>query len=184
MKGLLCTIILALHMPAEGLLAQDTDHSLFGTWQFVQEKSTDLATWRYRIPELVIGDSNGTVTIDHRWVERKQIALVDRYEFLPGGDPVSTPVTTEIWTDNWFMGVLAKKASERTVSGRWIIRGEAMMTVSEQTVSISQGETTISTTREYRVNGDGKTLTLRETRSSRPSSVILTFERGQPDAPR
>lgn len=184
MKALLCTLVLVLHIPLQGLFAQDTDHSLFGTWRFVQEKSTNLATWRYRKPELVIKESSGTITIDHNWIERKRVALVDRYAFRPGGDPQSIPVTTEIWTENWYMGVLAKKESERKVSGRWIIRSEALMTVSEDIVNVSQGETTITTTREYRVNDEGNTLTLRETRSSRPTSVVLVFERGQPDAPR
>ncbi|MGB2959215.1 MAG: hypothetical protein WBD30_10045 [Bacteroidota bacterium] len=184
MKALVCTLVLVLHIPLQGLFAQDTDNSLFGTWRFVQEKSTNLATWRYRKPELVIGESSGTITIDHNWIERKRLALVDRYAFRPGGDPESIPVKTEIWTDNWYMGVLAKMDGERKVSGKWIIPGEALMTVSEEIVTVSQGEATITTTREYRINGDGNTLTLRETRSSRPISVILVFERSQPDAPR
>jgi hypothetical protein len=184
MKAFLCTVILLLHVPLQDLLAQDSNHSLYGTWRFVQEKSSNLATWRYRKPELVIRESDGTVTIDHNWIERKRIVLVDRYTFRPGGDTESSPVTTEIWTDNWFMGVLAKKQTERTVSGRWIVRGEALMTVSDQIVSISQGEATITTTREYRLDGAGKSLTLRETRSSRPTAILLVFERSKPEAPR
>ncbi len=177
MKVLLCTIVVALHMPVQDLLAQGTDHTVFGTWKIIQERSTNLASWRYRKPELVITQKDGTIRIDHNWIERKKVAFVDRYAFNPEGGTTAVPVNSEIWTDNWFMGVLAKKESERKVSGKWIKEGEALMTVSEQVVAVSQGETTISTTREYRVDETGNLLTLRETRSSRPTSVELVFER-------
>jgi hypothetical protein len=184
MKVLLCTIVLALHMPVQDLFAQGTDQTVFGTWKFIQEKSTNLATWRYRQPELVITQKEGTIRIHHNWIERKKVAFVDRYAFNPDGGTTAVPVDSEIWTDNWFMGVLAKKESERNVLGRWVKEGEALITISKQVVAVSQGETTLSTTREYRVDGTGKLLTLRETRSSRPTSVELVFERTDPDAPR
>jgi hypothetical protein len=78
------------------------------------------------------------------------------------------------------MGVLSSVGDARTVSGRWLEPEKAIRAVARQTVRTSQGKTTVTTTRDYTLGPEGKTLTLSEKRSSRPSPVVLLFERKEP----
>jgi hypothetical protein len=148
-----------------------------GTWTFVKDKSTDLATWKSWGPEVEIAGSPDRVTIAHRWGERNQVVHTDSFAFLPGGAPTAIPVGSEIWTDNWFMGVLAKRGSSLIVTGIWLEPAKSFKTRTDQVVWTSQGESTLSTTREYRLDASGTTLTLTEQRASRPTPVVLVFQR-------
>jgi hypothetical protein len=78
------------------------------------------------------------------------------------------------------MGVLSSPGDPRTVSGRWLEPEKSFRVVTRQTVRTSQGKTTLTTTRDYTLGPQGKTLTLSEKRSSRPSPVVLVFERKEP----
>lgn len=148
-----------------------------GTWTFVKESSTDLATWKSWGPEVEISATGNRLTIAHRWGERNQIVHTDSFAFLPGGAPTAIPVSSEIWTDNWFMGVLAKPGSSLIVTGSWLEPARSFSTRTDQVVRTSQGETTLSTAREYRLDATGTTLTLTERRASRPTAVVLVFRR-------
>jgi len=150
---------------------------LDGKWTFEKEKSTNLATWRYRMPQLKINTSAKRVTILRQWLDRNRIAFTDSVTFEPGGAMTLIPIVSPIWTGNWYMGVLAKQNSTQSVSGKWIQAQVALRTVAEETIEISQGETRITTTTEYRLSPDGNTLTVTEQRSSRPTPVVLVFTR-------
>jgi hypothetical protein len=150
---------------------------LEGTWRFLPDRSTDIATWRSRTPQLTISQEGGMVVILHEWLERNQVVFVDSLVFRPGEPPSHVPVRSVIWSENWFMGVLAKKGTMKAVSGSWIDRERELRVTTEQAVTVSQGETVLRTTREYVLDPAGKTLTLTELRSTRPTAVILVFER-------
>jgi hypothetical protein len=150
---------------------------LEGTWRFLPDRSTDIATWRSRTPQLTISREGGMVLVLHEWLERNKVVFVDSLVFRPGEPPSHVPVRSVIWAENWFMGVLAKKGTMKAVFGSWIDGERELRVTTEQTVTVSQGETVLRTTREYSLDPAGKTLTLTEHRSTRPTSVILVFER-------
>lgn len=151
--------------------------TLDGSWKFIQEKSTDLATWRYRLPQLVIAKEGDRVRLIHNWLERNQVAFADTFIFLSGGKPSAAQVTSPIWPENWYMGVLAKTGTTKAVSGTWLEEGRALWMSVDQTVEVSQGEAVIHTTREYRLDRESGLLTLTERRMTRPTPVLLVFER-------
>ncbi|HEX7571691.1 MAG TPA: hypothetical protein VF514_01255 [Bacteroidota bacterium] len=153
---------------------------LEGTWKFVPAKSTDIASWNYSQPQLRISSADGNVRVIHDWLDRGKVAYADTFEFRPGGSPVTSVTRSEVWPENWYMGVLSSPGDARTISGLWLEPGKGLRVVARQTVRTSQGKTTVTTTRDYTLGPEGKTLTLSEKRSSRPSPVVLVFERKEP----
>lgn len=168
-------ILLLLIAPAPRIAAGEPP--IAGTWVFIKEQSTDLATWRYRVPQVVIGQTGNTVTILHRWMEGNQAVHADSFAFRPGEGTMAIPVQSERWTGNWYMGVLAKAGTARSVRGKWLEQDTALQMESAQTVLISQGETTLTTKWEYRLDPTGGVLTVTEQRSSRPTPVVTVYKR-------
>ena len=183
MKSLICKLlprILFFGVPLFSSLAQAGRPGLEGTWKFVPAGSTDIVTWGNSLPQIDISTADGKVRVLHNWLERGSVAFADTFEFRPGGGEVTSVVRSEIWPDNWFMGVLSSPGDPRTVSGRWLEPEKSFSIVTRQTVRTSQGKTPLTTTRDYTLGPQGKTLTLSEKRSSRPSPVVLLFERKEP----
>ena len=157
-----------------------TDYSktIYGTWKFNKEKSTDLATWRYRQPQLIIRDEGEAgISIVTNWLERNRVVMVDSVDFVPGGEQTEILVTSQYWYENWYMGVLAKVGTIKTISGDWEEQGRELTVHKELTVETSQGDTQIKTTYTYSLDRKGDVLTVIEKRSSRPTPIELVFER-------
>ena len=171
----LVTFLLAIFV-----LTGCTDYSktIYGTWKFNKEKSTDIASWRYRQPQLVIRNEGETgISVVYNWLERDKVVFVDSIKFVPGGEQAEFPVTSQYWYENWYMGVLAKLGTNKTVSGSWEEKDRALQVQEEQTVETSQGDTQIQTTYSYNLDRRGNVLTAIEKRSSRPTPITLVFDR-------
>jgi len=166
-------LLLPWHVSANG-------PGLEGAWRFVPAKSTDIASWDDSQPQLEISSNAGNVRIVRSWLYRAKIACTDTLEFRPGGDPHSTVILTEVWPENWFMGVLSSPGDPMIVSGLWVEEGSVLRLLVRETVRTSQGKTVMATTADYTLGPDGNTLTVSEKRSSRPTPVILVFERKDP----
>jgi hypothetical protein len=160
--------------------AQAGGPGLEGTWKFVPARSTDIVTWGNSLPQIDISTADEGMRVIHNWLERGSVAFADTFEFRPGGGEVTSVAHSEIWPDNWFMGVLSSPGDPRTVSGRWLEQEKSFRVVTRQTVRTSQGKTPLTTTRDYTLGPQGMTLTLSEKRSSRPTPVVLVFERKEP----
>lgn len=151
------------------------NHSLPGTWKLIPEKSTNIQTWIYRTLELEIRQETSNTIILQKWLEREKVAFVDSVSFAPG-KITEIPVTSYIWPENWYMGVLSKKNSVRKVSGAWRGANELTTTV-EQLAEVSQGDATLTTVRLFSLNREGDELTVVENRSTRPAPIKLVFAR-------
>jgi hypothetical protein len=151
-----------------------------GAWKFLPSKSTDIASWDNSQPQIDISSRDGNVSVIHGWLEKGNVAYADTFAFRPGGEPSVSVTSSEVWPENWYMGVLGNVGSPRTVSGLWIRAEESLRVTSVQVLRTSQGTASVTTTREYTLGADGKTLTLTEQRSSRPTPVVLVFERKEP----
>jgi len=174
-KYLLFTLLLAAFA-----IMGCTDYSktIYGTWKFNKEKSTDIATWRYRQPQLIIRDEGEEgISIVTTWLERNKVVMVDSVKFIPGGEQFEIPVTSQYWVENWYMGVLAKLGTIKTVSGSWEEHDRVLRAQKEQIVETSQGDTQIQTTCSYNLDRRGDVLTVIEKRSSRPTPITLIFDR-------
>ena len=157
-----------------------TDYSktIYGTWQFNKEKSTDIATWRYRQPQLIIrNEGESGISIITNWLERNKVAIVDSVNFLPGGEQVEIAVTSQYWVENWYMGVLAKLGTIKTISGDWKEQDRILKVQKEMIVETSQGDKQIQTSYTYNLDKRGDVLTVIEKRTSRPTPIKLVFER-------
>jgi len=171
------TLLLAALLVPAGDRGEATGSSIEGVWKFVPAKSTEIAAWKGRVPEIVIAAAGDRVSVIQNWLERGQVAYADTFLFAPGGPPVSSPVRSVEWPDNWFMGVLASVGDERTVAGSWQAQGTDLRTTTVQPVLTSQGKTTVTTVREYVLGAGGSALTVTEQRSTRQTPVVLVFER-------
>jgi len=150
---------------------------LNGTWKFVPGKSTDIASWGNSLPQIEISSSDANVRVISEWLERGKIAFADTFDVHTGGGAVTSTVRSEVWPPNWFMGVLSVPGEPRTVSGSWLEPGKSLRVVSRETLRTSQGKIPVTTTFDYTLEADGKTMTCSEKRSTRPSPVVLVFER-------
>ena len=155
----------------------NSNRSIYGVWKLNKSKSTDIVTWRYRLLNLDISKKNETVSIIEKWEHKRYGSTIDTVMFKPDIDTCKTNVKSAIWPGNWYMGVLSKKSSIKTVTGTWKTLDKYLSTVTKLDVHVSQGETTITTTNEYIISNDAKTLTVKETRSSRPTPVLLVFDK-------
>ena len=153
---------------------------LEGTWKFVPAKSTDIASWGNSLPQIEISAADGNVRVILGWLDRGKVAYADTFEFRPGGPPVTSVIRSEVWPENWYMGVLSSPGDARITSGLWLEPGKVLRVATRQTLRSSQGRSEVTTTREYTLGPDGKTLTISERRSSRPTLVLLVFERKEP----
>ena len=155
------------------------DKTVYGTWNFNKEKSTDIVTWRYRIPQVVLSkEGESEISMVFNWLERnKKLAMVDAVNFAPGGEPISVPVEKQFWLENWYMGVLVKVGTNKIVSGEWQEQDRALKVQKEQTVETSQGDTQVKTTFTFSLDRTGDVLTVKEERSTRPTPITLVFDR-------
>lgn len=157
--------------------SMSNNKSMAGKWKLIKEKSTDLASWRYAVPQIEIRENNGNIEILRNWYRGKNVAYVDSITFAPGGGTNKIPVDSPIWLPNWYMGVLSKVGSEKVVRGEWKKVGKSLAVQVQGVVEASQGDATIKTGYEYKLSRDGATLTVTEKRSTRPSPIVLVFNR-------
>ncbi len=156
---------------------ENPDASIFGKWKLNQKKSTDLVTWRYRQLEMTIRDAGGEIEIINHWKSRRAGDWIDSVAFVPGGDTVRIPIQTAHWPENWYMGVLSIPNTEKKISGYWNKPNKDLTTFTSQLVQISQGETLVETERQFYVDRRGDELTLIEKRSTRPTEILMVFDR-------
>lgn len=159
------------------LSCADKTKTIYGTWKLNPKNSTDIVTVRYRQLEMKIKKEGEAVAITHFWLSRNKIASVDSVRFIPGGDVVKVPVTSQIWPDNWYMGVLQKSGTNITFTGSWKEPDRKLELVKEQTVEISQGDAKIKTNLSFQLDRKGNKLIVIEKRSSRPTPIQLVFNR-------
>lgn len=159
------------------LSCADKTKTIYGTWKLNAKKSTDIVTVQYRQLEMKIQKKGEAVTITHHWLSRNKIASVDSVRFIPGGDAVKIPVTSQIWPDNWYMGVLQKLGTDIVFTASWKDPDRELEVTKEQTVETSQGDTKIKTTRCFKLDRRGNKLIVIEKRSSRPTPIQLVFDR-------
>ena len=153
------------------------ERTIVGEWVFDKEQSTDLVTWIYQTPQLVIRTDTDRVTVLHQWLSRATVVFTDSFSLHPGGKVTEIPVHSARWSENWYMGVLSKPGTTNKVSGAWIRQDRLLQTKTMQTVATSQGETEIETERTYGVDWRGRELTVTEKRSSRPTEIKMVFKR-------
>ncbi|NOY60784.1 MAG: hypothetical protein GXO75_17895 [Calditrichaeota bacterium] len=159
------------------LSCADKTKTIYGTWKINRQKSTDIVNWRYRQIEMVIQKKGEAVVLVQNSLEKNKVVFVDSATFIPGGEAVHVPVTSQIWPENWFMGVLAKTGTDKTIRGSWKEPDRELEVVKEQTVEISQGDAKITTVLSFKLNRNGNNLIVIEKRSSRPTPVKLVFDR-------
>ena len=156
----------------------NTDKKLYGTWKLDTKQSTDLVTWRYRQLEVNIEkNEQGVVSIVNNWLQRGKVANIDSMAFVPGQGVTEIPVTSQIWPENWYMGVLAKLGTMKKASGEWQEPDRKLAVTRELTVEVSQGDTVFETTFEYSLDRRGDTMTIIEKRSTRPTPITLVLTR-------
>lgn len=159
------------------LSCADKTKTIYGTWKLDSKSSTDIVTVRHRQLEMKIQKKGEAILIVHNWLSRNKIASADSVSFIPGGDAVKVPVTSQIWPDNWYMGVLQKSGTIITFRGSWKEPDRELALAKEQTVETSQGDTKIKTTQSFKLDRRGNKLIVIEKRSSRPTPIRLVFDR-------
>jgi hypothetical protein len=167
----------ALVLAAFALLAgrplPDAD-AMSGTWLLDEERSTAIDPWRNLSVEIV-ADGEGVI-LKRMWRgSREGGAFVDSVRLVPGSTVVSEPMGQ--WPDNRHLGAYIAGDRTKTVTSRWEDEGRTLVTETELTVSIQQGERPVRIYTEYRLSPEGDRLDVLELRSTRPRPIHYVFAR-------
>ena len=147
------------------------DATIYGTWQFNRDESTDIVTWRYRKLRLEIRDLGDTVAIDHDWRHRGYGSWRESVTIRPGGEPTTDIVESPIWPANWYMGVLAAVGGEKTTTATWLVTGRRLATETEQVDGLAEG--IVGTSRDQ----DSKAIAVKMLKGTRKPFPGNTTER-------
>lgn len=170
-------LVFSLILAGLAFPSNNNKKQIYGIWQLLPDKSTDLATWRYRTLTLEIREDGDLLVILQKWRRGDEPFYIDSLSFVPGGESSSAPVATRHWPENWYMGVLAMPDKARKVSGEWKSPGRELETKVDQNMQTSQGEYALETTFHYQVDEKLDLLRVQVQRSTRPSVIDLVFER-------
>lgn len=154
--------------------AQDTT-GMSGQWQLIPDESSSVAFYNTISLSVTRADSN--VTLVQRWEEL--FPKVDSVSLITGGVVNRVKVEDRVWPSQVFMGVSRIPGTDEELTAVWSNDGK-LLTVQEQyPVLISQGQTTMRSTKKYVLSDDGEKLTLTVERGSHLANPqTYVFRRG------
>lgn len=166
---ILCFCILAFSLVPPSYARQDT--TLFGSWELVPQKSTDIDHFRtLRIDIRPLGDR---VAISQTWVSR--VNVKDSLLLTPGGKPVTVPVAGWVFPHNVFMGLRMVEGEVRTVSARWEHEGIDLRVEDRFNVQGSQGKIPLSVVHRYALSPEKEVLLYTVERATRTTGPEITY---------
>ncbi len=152
-----------------GLRAQSP---LSGTWKLDRQRSSDVDPWR--AVTLEIRERGNTITFIKTW-KAGRYSQRDSMTVVTGGAENRLPIRPGKWMEQVHLAVYVPREAVREVVANWGNTGRVLRLQSRYTLETSQGETPITIEREFRISGDGQTLTVTEKRSSRKTGPPLVF---------
>jgi hypothetical protein len=162
-------------------LSARQDTTLYGSWELVPQKSTDIGHFRIlRIDIRPVGDR---VAISQTWVSR--VSVKDSLLLTPGGKPVTVPVNGWVFPHNVFMGLRMVEGEQRTVSARWERKDTDLRVEDRFKVQGSQGEIPQSVVHRYALSPEREVLLYtveRVTRTTGPEIQYVLKRAGTRDA--
>ncbi|MBI2513134.1 MAG: hypothetical protein HYV96_14245 [Opitutae bacterium] len=142
-----------------------------GLWRFDPTASTALDGWT--AIDLAIRVDGSRVALEHRmtWRDTK-LTKTNVFDTATPGE-----LRDFFRIDQRHMAVYPAKDGVTRASAAWIDDGRTLRTEAIVPVEISQGETHLRVTTEYRVSEDGGTLTVIELHSTRNRPLIYVFRK-------
>ncbi len=170
---LIIPLLFLMALPAMGR----SKPNMGGEWALIPASSSQLLI--YNSASLRIGLEGSRVKIVQKWGTR--FAKIDSMLLSTNGHVNEVSVNNRVWPTDVFMGVSMIPGSKKKVTASWLEKGRVLKVESTYPVLVSQGRTDIHTTGTYTLSPDGKTLTLKIERASRPGEP-LTFVFGRAGA--
>lgn len=167
-------VLVALAVFASPASAQTEPPAFEGRWALVDSLSRAIDPWRGLAVEIAV-DGEAVVLERHWRGSREGGAATDSVRLVPGQTVQSGPL--EQWPDERHLGAYIAGDRTKTVASRWEDDGGTLVTESELTVSIQQGERTVRIYTEYRLSPEGDRLDVLELRSTRPRPIHYVFAR-------
>ncbi|MBI3110381.1 MAG: hypothetical protein HYZ01_02310 [Ignavibacteriales bacterium] len=152
-------------------LSARQDTTLYGSWELVPQKSTDIDHFRtLRIDIRPVGDR---VAISQTWVSR--VNVKDSLLLTPGGKPVTVPVGSWVLPHNVFMGLRMVEGEVRTVSARWEHEGLDLRVEDRFNVQGSQGKIPLSVVHRYALSPEKEVLFYTVERATRRTGPEIKY---------
>jgi hypothetical protein len=148
-----------------------TDSTIFGSWELVPNKSTDI-DW-FNSLKVDIRESGNRLTVIQVWGNRQ--AYRDSVVMTPGGPAVEMPMTNWVFPSNIFMGLTRPVGEKRRLSATWE-RGRTALRIDEQSkVRGSQGVAPMTAIHRYELSNEKDILVYTVTRSTREQGPEMKY---------
>ena len=182
-RRLLCVLgLTVLLLPLKGsgqtISAPDSTSAdqLSGTWVINKERSTAIDPWTDL--KIEIDATESRLTLERIWSGYHGYAVSDSMTIPIDGSSHQVPMSQ--WPDNRQIGAFLASESSKSVSARWLDKGQTLQVTNRLNLSVSQGTSQVRTHREYRVSPTGSYLIVLELRSTRPRPIRYTLEQTEP----
>ncbi len=167
-KRMIAGGLLALALATTAVAANP---ALAGRWRLDPALSSALDGWHKIDLAIALDGTKVAVTHDMLWRTSRVVAT----NAFDTAQPVEQKDFFRV--EQRHMAVYPAKGGVTTATAAWIDDGRVLRTEALTPVEVSQGNTTMRITSEYRVSETGDTLTLIELHSSRNRPLVYVFKK-------
>ena len=154
-----CVLLCLFVLPA--FAQPETD--IFGSWELLPEKSTDVDLYRNLSVRLEKGPAG--IVVVNRWGGSR--FFLDSLVLPADGREVRVPITNRVFPGNVFMGLMMPVGEQRSVKA--VLEKDRLRVEEAFPLRGSQGITRVTVTRTYELSENKELLVCRTSRSTRTS---------------
>lgn len=172
-------LLLFISLVSSSYSQQDT--TLFGSWEVVPQKSTDID--HFRSLRVEIRQHGNNVTLVRRWISR--VTVTDSLSLVPGGKPEKLKVENWVFPSNVFMGLRMVEGEDRIITARWESEGTSLLLEEQFNVFGSQGKTAVTALHRFALSPEKEVLLYtvhRSTRKTGPENRYVLKRAGTREA--
>ncbi|MCB1122280.1 MAG: hypothetical protein KJT03_12080 [Verrucomicrobiae bacterium] len=166
----LCLSLFFVYLFAPFLTA-GTSNGFDGRWALIPERSSALDGWTNMHLILKVDGGKFEITHDMRW---RSTRAIETYSVKPGR---KMKVKNFFRIEQRHMAVYPHKNAVTAVSAEWLDNKRTLRVEAEVPVEVSQGNTVMRITYEFRLGVDDDSLTLIELHSTRDQPLVYRFKK-------
>ena len=163
--SLFLIIVAAIPLRAQG------DPSLYGKWELLPEKSTDIDL--YGALSVEVRHSGSDVTLIQTWGSGR--TFCDSLALRIGAPAVRRSITNRVFPSNVFMGLSMPEGGTREIKAEWEEEGKILKIVEHFPLRGSQGKTPVTTVHRYELSQEKDLLIYTVDRSTRKTGPRVKY---------
>ncbi len=152
------------------LLAQESSN-IWGKWNLIPEKSSEIAL--YRTLSVTFEKAGSNIRLIQRWGTRR--SFVDTLLFSANGKTSLVPIRNRVFPTNVFMGLSMAVGENRKVKAHWQEKEKSLTLEIEYPLLGSQGKRTVKSLHKFVLSDDGELITYTVQRSTRKTGPEVKY---------